>query len=67
MDKTIRRYQSFAAAKDDEYREWQALPVQVRLDAAAELSFMQFQWKEPTRDVQSGIQRTLVRIQRTPR
>ena len=67
MDKTIRKYDSFAAVKDDEYREWQALPVQARLDAAAELSFMQFQWKEPTRDVQSGLQRILVRVQRAPR
>jgi hypothetical protein len=67
MDKTIRRYDSFAAIKDEEYREWQALPAQARLDAAAELSFMQYNWKEPSRDVQPGLQRTLVRLQRTPR
>jgi hypothetical protein len=67
MDKTIRKYSSFAAAKDDEYREWQALSVQARLDAAGELSSMQFQWKEQKRDVQSRLQRTLVRIQRAPR
>jgi hypothetical protein len=66
MDKTIRRYDSFAAIKDDEVREWQALPAQARLDAAAELSFMQYQWKELARDVQPGLQRTLVRLQRTP-
>jgi antitoxin ParD1/3/4 len=75
MDKTIRRYTSFAAIKDDEFREWQALPAQARLDAAAELSLMQFAWKErenergkePARDVQPGLQRTLVRIQRAAR
>jgi len=64
MDKTIRRYESFAAVKDAEYREWQALPAHVRLDAAAELSLMQFQWKDPARDVQPGLQRTLVRVPR---
>jgi hypothetical protein len=67
MDKTIRKYTNFDDIKDDEYREWQALPVHARLNAAAELSFMQYQWKEPTRDVQPRLQRTLVRLQRTPR
>jgi antitoxin ParD1/3/4 len=75
MDKTIRKYSSFAAVKDDEYREWQALPAHARLDAAAELSLMQFAWKErenvegkePARDVQPGLQRTLVRLQRAAR
>jgi hypothetical protein len=67
MDKTLCRYESLAGVKDDEYREWQALPVQARLDAAAELSFTQFQWKEPRSDVQSGFQRTLVRVQRASR
>jgi hypothetical protein len=65
MDKTISKYESFAAVKDDEYREWQALTPQARLDVATELSLLQFQWKEPARDVQSGLQRTLVRVQRT--
>jgi hypothetical protein len=67
MDKTLRRYEGLSDVKDDEYREWQALPVQARLDAAAELSFMQFQWKEPRSDVQPGLQRTLVRLQRASR
>jgi hypothetical protein len=64
MDKTIRKYESLEAIKGDEYREWQALPARARLDAAAELSRMQYQWKESAADVQSGLQRTLVRIQR---
>jgi hypothetical protein len=75
MDKTIRKYSSFAAVKDDEYREWQALPAHARLDAAGELSSMQYAWKERenekgkerTRDVQPGLQRTLVRLQRAAR
>jgi hypothetical protein len=71
VDKTLRRYQTFAAIKDDECREWQALPAHVRLDAAGELSAMQYQWKgnekEPGRDVQPGLQRTLVRVQRASR
>ncbi len=67
MDKTIRKFASFEEMKDAEYREWQALSPQARLDAAAELSMMLYQWKEAGRDVQPGLQRTLVRIQRTPR
>jgi hypothetical protein len=38
MDKTIRKFASFEEVKDAEYREWQALSLQARLDAAAELS-----------------------------
>lgn len=67
MDKTIRKYASFDAMKDDEYREWQALPARARLDAAAELSLMQYAWKGTKRDAQPGLQRTLVRVQQAPR
>jgi len=67
MDKTIRKYTDPEAMKDDEYREWQALSPQERLDAAGELSLSQYGWKDSGRDVQQGLQRTLVRIQRTPR
>jgi hypothetical protein len=67
MDKTIRRFTNFDEIKADEYRYWQSRPIQERLDAAAELSFMQYEWKEPKRDVHARLQRTLVRIQRTPR
>jgi antitoxin ParD1/3/4 len=65
MDKTLRKYSSFDAMKDAEYREWQALPASVRLDAAGELSTMQYSWK--SQDVQPGLQRTLVRVQQAPR
>lgn len=66
MDKTIRRYANFSAVKDDEYREWQALPPHARLAAAWEMSVMQYQWQGDgkERDVQPRLQRTLVRLQR---
>ena len=67
MDKTIRKYTNFDEMKAEEYRYWQSRPIQERLDAAAELSIIGYQLKDPTRDVQSRLQRTLVRIQRTPR
>ena len=67
MDKIITRFSNFDDAKADEYRYWQSRPVQERVDAAADLSFTQYQWKEPTRDVQQRLQRTLVRLQRAPR
>lgn len=70
MDKTIRKYTNpddFQELKAEEYRYWQSRPVHERLDTAAELSVMGYQLKEPTRDVQSRLQRTLVRVQRAPR
>ena len=67
MDKTIRKYANFDEMKADEYRYWQSRPIHERLDTAAELSIMGYELKEPTRDVQSGLQRTLVLVQRAPR
>ena len=64
---TIRKYTEFDEIKADEYRYWQSRPVHERLDTAAELSVMGYQLKEPRRDVQSRLQRTLVRVQRAPR
>lgn len=64
MDKTILKYDNFDEMKPDEYREWQALPGYERLNATAELSFELYRPKEPTRDVQPRIQRTLVHLQR---
>ena len=63
----LRKYTSFDEMKADEYRYWQSRPVHERLNTAAELSVMAYQLKEPTRDVQSRLQRTLVRVQRAPR
>jgi hypothetical protein len=67
MDKTIHRFTNFDEIKADEYRYWQSRPMHERLDAAAELSLMQYQWKDPKRDVHARLQRTLIRVQRTPR
>jgi hypothetical protein len=67
MDKTIRRHTNFDELKADEYRYWQSRPVHERMNAAAELSITQFPWKGPARNVQSGLQRTLVRVQRALR
>jgi len=66
MDKTVRKFASFEEMKDAEYREWQALSPQARLDAAAELSRIMYGCDDPASDIQPGVQRTLVRIQRTP-
>ena len=61
MDKTIRRYTSLDDMKRDEYREWQRLPAQARIHAAAELSIMAHQLKD-RRNVPYRLQRTLVRL-----
>jgi hypothetical protein len=67
MDKTLHRFASFEELKLDEYRYWQSRPVFERVNAAAELSFSQFQGEEPARDVHSRLQRTLVRVRHAPR
>ena len=67
MDKTIRKYTDFDQMKADEYRYWQSRPIHERLDTAAELSIMGYQLKEPARNVQQRLQKTLVRVQRVPR
>jgi hypothetical protein len=67
MAKTIRKYSSFAAVKDDEYREWQTLPAHARLDAAGELSSMQYRSEHPAGEVEPRVQRTLLRYQRALR
>lgn len=36
MDKTIRKYASYAEVKADEYRYWQSRPVYERMDAVTE-------------------------------
>ena len=62
MDKTVRKFTTLAAMKDDEYRGWAKLPASARLDVAAELSIAAYGLKD-----QSGnaprLQRTLVHFQ----
>ena len=59
MDKTITRYTDFDEMKADEYRYWQSRPIHERLDAAAELSVMGYQLKEPTRKFSSDFKELL--------
>jgi hypothetical protein len=66
MDKTIRGFTSFDEMKMEEYREWQAMPGLARLSAAAELSMSLFPGKGSPGDLQQGLQRTFVRLQRPP-
>lgn len=63
VDKTIHRYASLEAMKAAEYRAWQKLQPHERLAAAAELSIGAYRLKEPSEDVPSRLQRTLVRLQ----
>ncbi|MGD0226867.1 MAG: hypothetical protein ABSF71_31455 [Terriglobia bacterium] len=63
MDKVIRKFTSFEALKTDEYRDWQKLPAQERMDAVAEITLEAYQMKGPTPDVRR-LQRTLVHLQR---
>lgn len=51
MDKAIRKHTSFDALKADEYREWQKLPAEKRMEAAAEMSLAAYQMKGPTSEV----------------
>ena len=66
MDKTIRKYTSFDEIKADEYRYWQSRPVYERTDAVSELTREQYAMKGEAPDV-LRLQRTLVRVERTPR
>ncbi len=63
MDKTIRTYTSFDEMKADEYRDWQDLTAQERMDAVAEMTLAAYQMKGLPPDVRR-LQRTLVHLQR---
>jgi hypothetical protein len=64
MDATIRRYNSFASMKADEYRYWQSRPVQERMDAVEEMIQAAYTLKgwELEPDV-PRLQRPFVRLQ----
>jgi hypothetical protein len=62
MDKSIRKFDSFAAMKDDEYREWQAKPAAERVKAVSEITEFAYRLKDSSIDVRR-LQRTLVRLQ----
>ena len=63
MDKAIRTYASLDALKDEEARDWKALPAHEKMNAVAEITRAAYQMKESTQDVQR-LQRTLVHLQR---
>ena len=63
MDKAIRKYASLDALKDEEYRDWQDLPPDERINAVAEITLAAYQMKEPGLDVRR-LQKTLVHLQR---
>jgi hypothetical protein len=42
---TLRRFDSFAAMKEDEYRYWHSRPVHERLDAISDLSIEGYRLK----------------------
>jgi hypothetical protein len=69
MDKTIRKYNSFAEIheiKAKEYRYWQSRPVHERTDAVSELTEAMYAMKGAAPDV-PRLQRTLVRFERLQR
>ena len=63
MDKVIRKHTSLDVLKADEFRDWQALSPQERMDAVAEITLAAYQMKGQTPDVRR-LQRTLVHLQR---
>ena len=65
MDKSIHRYSSLDAMKADEYRYWQSVSGQERMRAVSEMSAEAYALKGQLPDV-LRLQRTLVRIQRSP-
>lgn len=66
VDKTLRKYASFDEMKAEEYRYWQSRPVHERVAAVSELTEEGYGLKGMKPDA-FRLQRTLVRIERTPR
>lgn len=51
MDKVIHKYTSFNLLIADEYRDWQELTAQERMNAVAEINLAAYQMKGPAPDV----------------
>lgn len=66
MDKTIRKFDSLAKMKDEEYLYWQSRPVPERMQAVVELTQAMYALKGAAPDA-SRLQRTLVRVERARR
>ena len=62
MDKTIRKFNSFAEVKDEEYLYWQSVPPAERIEAAYQLSVEQYRMKGIEPDG-SALKRSLVRVE----
>ena len=62
MDKTVRKFSSFEAVKDDKYRYWQSVPPAERMKAAFQLSVDQYRMKGIMPDG-SALKRSLVRVE----
>jgi hypothetical protein len=66
MDKTIRKFASFEAVKDEEYRYWQSISPSERIAAVYQHSVDAYRMKGIIADGQ-GLKRTLVRFERPAR
>jgi len=62
MNKTIRKFTSFQAVKDEEYRYWQSVPPAERIEAAFQHSVQMYRMKGIEPDG-SALKRSLVRIE----
>lgn len=63
MRKALRRFKSLSAMKSESYRYWRSRPGSERLAAVSELTSAAYGLKGLAPHV-SGLQRTLVRVQR---
>ena len=66
MEKTIHKFDSFEAVKDEEYRYWQSVPPSARIEATFDHSVEMYRMKGIVADGQ-GLKRTLVRFERPSR
>jgi hypothetical protein len=62
MDKVIRKYATLDDLKADEYRDWQELSAQERMNAVTEITLAAYQMKGTTPDVRR-LQKTLVHLE----
>lgn len=66
MDKTVRKFESFQDAKNEEYLYWQSVPPAARIEATFQHSVDMYRMKGIEADGQ-GLKRTLVRFERPRR
>jgi len=66
MDKSIRKFASFADMKAEQYRYWQGRPAYERIAAVSELTQILYTMKGAAADV-PRLERTLVRFERRRR